>query len=174
VTELRCIERRKHEHLRRCKSPVPEQTKNRREAMNSIVRRPAKSHRLLRPMTVAALGIAALLPLHAAKSQGQSPTGQGQTAMPSSPASNLSDQKLGAEAAAIDQVSDLRQTYQQQLAQAPDSDKPRITEEANGAMTKAITDHGLSVDEYNSILQAATKDPAVRDKLVQHMQPAGP
>ena len=146
--------------------------------MNSIVRRPTKSHRLLRPITVAALGIAALLPLHAAKSQGQAPTGQpagqGQTAMPSSPASNLSDQKLGAEAAAIDQVSDLRQTYQQQLAQAPDSDKPRITEEANGAMTKAITDHGLSVDEYNSILQAATKDPAVRDKLVQHMQPAGP
>lgn len=136
--------------------------------------RPAKLPRLLWPMSLAALGIVALLPVQAVKGQDRAPTGQGQTVAPSSPTPNLSDQKLSAAAAAIDQVSDLRQSYQQQLAQAPDSDKPRITEEANGAMAKAVTDHGLSVDEYNSILQAATKDPTVRDKLVQHLQPAGP
>jgi hypothetical protein len=36
---------------------------------------------------------------------------------------------------------------------------------------KAVTDQGLSVDEYSTILQVAQNDPQVRDKLLQRLRP---
>jgi hypothetical protein len=42
--------------------------------------------------------------------------------------------------------------------------------EANGAMKKAITDQGLSIEEYSTILKVAQNGPAVHDKLVQRMK----
>jgi Domain of unknown function (DUF4168) len=50
------------------------------------------------------------------------------------------------------------------------TDKERIAEEGNKAMEKAITDQGLSVEEYTAILNAAQNDPDVGDKLVQRLQ----
>ena len=41
--------------------------------------------------------------------------------------------------------------------------------EANDALTKAVTDQGLSVDEYNSIIRTAQNDPTVREKLTQRI-----
>jgi len=40
-------------------------------------------------------------------------------------------------------------------------------------MQKAVTDQGLSVDEYNSIIRTAQNDPAVRQKLAQRIPHAG-
>jgi hypothetical protein len=36
-------------------------------------------------------------------------------------------------------------------------------------MVKAVTDQGLSVEEYNSILEVAQNDPGVREKIRQRM-----
>ena len=37
---------------------------------------------------------------------------------------------------------------------------------------KAVTDQGLSVQEYTSILVVAQNDPEVREKIVQRIRPS--
>ena len=36
---------------------------------------------------------------------------------------------------------------------------------------KAVTDRGLSVEEYTSILEVAGNDPDVRQKIIQRIHP---
>jgi hypothetical protein len=117
----------------------------------------------------AALSVAGLLLLPAANAQMNPPQARPQGQSPS-PA--ISDEKLNAAAAAIRQVSSIQQSYQRKIEAAP-SDKQRLTLEANDAMAKAVTDQGLSVDEYNSIIGTAQNDPAVREKLSQRMRRSG-
>src|SRR5262249_43921473 len=68
---------------------------------------------------------------------------------------NIPDQKRDAAAAAIGQVASLKQDYQQRIAAAAPADKERLMDEAVKALSKAVTDQGLSVDEYDSILEVA-------------------
>ncbi len=85
---------------------------------------------------------------------------------------NIPDQKLDAAAAAIERVASLKQDYQQRIAAAAPSDKERIANEAINALAKAITDQGLSVEEYDSILEVAQNDPEVREKIRQRIRPS--
>jgi hypothetical protein len=128
--------------------------------------------RLLRPFAAAALGISAFLLLPAADAQMNSPQPRPQAQSPQtqppraqSPSPTISDEKLDAAAAAIGQVTNVRQNYERKIAAAPESDKSRLTVEANDALEKAVTDQGLSVDEYNSIIRTAQNDPKLRQKL---------
>jgi predicted TIM-barrel fold metal-dependent hydrolase len=61
---------------------------------------------------------------------------------------NIPDQKLDAAAVAIERVASLKQDYQQRIAAAAPADKERILNEAVNALAKAVTDQGLSVEEY--------------------------
>jgi hypothetical protein len=88
---------------------------------------------------------------------------------PSASSANISDQKLKEAATAIPHVEGIRQNFQQQLAQAPDGDKQRIQNQAGDEMKKAISDQGLSISEYNSILQIAERNPEIRARLIQQM-----
>ena len=106
-----------------------------------------------------------------ARPQAQSPTTQAPRSQ--SPSPTLSDEKLNAAAAAIGQVTSIRQNYERKISKAPPSDKQRLAEEENDALQKAVTDQGLSVDEYNSIIRMAENDPAVRQKLAQRIQSRG-
>ena len=143
--------------------------------------------RVGRPQTsaAAALGVAGLLMLPVANAQMNPPQARPQTQSPGaqspgaqspraqSPSPTISDEKLNAAAAAIGQVTSIRQNYEHKIAEAPQSDKQRIADEANNALGKAITDQGLSVDEYNSIIRTAQNDPAVRQKLTQRISHSG-
>jgi len=82
----------------------------------------------------------------------------------------ISDKKLDATAAAVKNVSAIRQSYEGKLAKATGAEKGRLVDEATNAMTKAVTDQGLSVDEYTSIIEVAQNDPEVRNKLLQRMR----
>ena len=93
---------------------------------------------------------------------------------PSNPAASITEQKLDATAAALERVIGLQKTYEQRLAQAEQADKERIVAEANDALTKAVADQGLSVEEYSSILEVAQNDPDVRGKLLQRIRPSQP
>lgn len=124
----------------------------------------------LRSLVAASLGAATLVLLPAAGSLAQ-PAGQQPGSSSAAPA--ISDQKINAAADAMVQVASLRQSYEQKIATAPDSDKSRISGEAENAMEKAVTDRGLSVPEYNAIVEAARSNPNIRQKLVQHLPPAG-
>ena len=125
--------------------------------------------RLLHTLAAAALSVAGLLPLPAANAQMNPPQARPQ-AQPPSP--TISDEKLNAAAAAIWQVRDIQQSYQRKIEATP-SDKQRLTIEANDAMAKAVTDQGLSLDDYNSIISTAQNDPVVRKKLTQRMRRSG-
>jgi uncharacterized protein DUF4168 len=89
---------------------------------------------------------------------------------PSIQKQDISDQKLDATAAAIVQVASVKQDYQQRVEAAPASDKERIIDEAKTAIVKAVTDQGLSLQEYTSILQVAQNDTEVKDKIVQRLR----
>ena len=88
-----------------------------------------------------------------------------------SPPPNIPKEKLDAAAAAVTRVASVKQNYQQQLTTAPPADRDRIAGEANNAIQKAVTDQGLSVDEYNSIMEAAQNNPTLRQQLVQRIRP---
>jgi Domain of unknown function (DUF4168) len=108
-----------------------------------------------------------LLPLAAANAQVQPPSPGLSEQTP-----NISDQKLDAAAAAIEQVASLKQDYQQRIAAAAPADRGRIASEAMDALAKAVTDQGLSVEEYDSILEVAQNDPDVREKIRQRIRPS--
>ena len=136
--------------------------------------------RLLRSFVAAALSVSALLLIPAANAQMNPPQARPQaqspqTQLPQSqpPSAPISDDKLTAAAAAIGQVTTIRQSYESKIAVASGSDKQRLTKEADDALTKAVTDQGLSVDEYNSIIRTAQNDPAVRQKLTQRIPHSG-
>jgi len=118
------------------------------------------------PFAMAVLTAAWLLVVPGAHAQNQSAPNQ-------SASPNISDQKLDAAAAAIDRLASVKQNYQQQIAAAPPSDKDRLAGDASNAMKKAVTDQGLSVEEYSSILRVAQNDPGVRDRLLQRLHPSG-
>jgi predicted TIM-barrel fold metal-dependent hydrolase len=122
---------------------------------------------LMRPAAAILLLAAGVLLVPAANAQVQSPS-PGLSEQPP----NISDQKLDAAAAAIERVASLKQDYQQRIAAAAPADKERILNEAVNALAKAVTDQGLSVEEYDSILEVAQNDPHVREKIRQRIRPS--
>jgi hypothetical protein len=97
-------------------------------------------------------------------------TGHAQAPTPSEQTPNIPDQKLDQMAAAMKQVASVKQDYQQRIATANPSDQERIADEATGALEKAVTDQGLSVEEFNTIIVAAQNDPDVREKIRQRLR----
>jgi Domain of unknown function (DUF4168) len=119
----------------------------------------------LRPLAAAVLTGVWLAPVPAANAQAQLPPAS------SDQTPNISDQKLDAAAAALKQVASIKENYQQRIETAAPSDKDRIATEANNALVTAVTDQGLSVEEYNAILVVAQNDPGVREKILQRIRP---
>jgi hypothetical protein len=115
----------------------------------------------------AAFAIAAPL---AQAQQTEAPSQPPSASVPAKPAADLSDKKLDAAAAAVKGVTAVKEAYQQKLSEASDGDKERIVDEAQAAMTKAVTDQGLSVDEYTAILQVAQNDTAVKNKILERLK----
>jgi len=99
-----------------------------------------------------------------ANAQAQSPSPG-----PSDRTTAIPDQKLDAAAAVLERIASLKKDYEEQMVAAPASDKKRIAAEAFSAFQKAVTDQGLSLDEYISILEVAQNDPEVGDKIRQRL-----
>jgi hypothetical protein len=102
--------------------------------------------------------------LSQANAQAQSPSPG-----PSDRTTAIPDQKLDAAAAVLERIASLKKDYEEQMVAAPASDKKRIAAEAFSAFQKAVTDQGLSVNEYISILEVAQNDPEVGDKIRQRL-----
>src|ERR1700722_19224621 len=100
-----------------------------------------------RALVVATLGAACLIPIAAGAQQPQPvPPGSSDT-LPS-----ISEQKLDAVATALRQLADIKSNYQQKIEESAPADRKRLVDEANLALARTITDQGLTLDEYNSIL----------------------
>jgi hypothetical protein len=117
------------------------------------------------------LAVAGLLLMPAANAQDKSPPSapSTETSPTTSPAS-IPDHKLDAAAAAVKRVAVVSNDFESKLAKAPADQKDRVLGEANAAITKAVTDQGLSVDEYMTIMNVAQNDPVVRDKLLKRLE----
>ena len=98
----------------------------------------------------------------------QSPSVPGRPAAPT--ATNIPDSKLDATAKAVKKISSVKDSYDQKMAQAPTTERNKLADEADAAAKKAITEQGLSVEEYTTILEVAQSDATVRDKLIQRLR----
>jgi Domain of unknown function (DUF4168) len=126
---------------------------------------------MMRPWTpfLTAVILATAVPAaNAQNAQEQSPAPS-----PSQPSQSIPDHKLDATAAALNQIADVKENYTKQIEATPsESDKQRLVDDANKALVKAVTDQGLSVEEYTSIMVVAQSDPMVRQKILQRMKPS--
>jgi 3-hydroxyacyl-CoA dehydrogenase len=124
--------------------------------------------RLTAPSFLCVALASAILPVPLSTSQAQShPPAQ------SGPSPNIPDQKLDKAAAALRQVSSIKQSYQQQLTEATTpAAKANLAQKADDEIMKAITKEGLSRQEYDAIIEIAQKDPDVRQKLLRRIDPS--
>jgi hypothetical protein len=111
-----------------------------------------------------------LVPIANAQNQSPSPPPSTTTPGPTTRSADISDKKLDAVAAAVKGVSNVSDTYKKKLAQTPDSEKEQVLDQADEAVTKAVTDQGLSVEEYMTIMKVAENDVTVRNKLVDRLK----
>lgn len=118
---------------------------------------------------VTALAVAGFYLLPAAYAQQSPSTSPPTKSAPAAP-TDIPDSKLDAAAAAVKDVSAVKGSYKQKIALAPAAERERIANEADEALVKAVTDKGLSVEEYTTILEVAQTDPIVKDKLVQRLK----
>jgi len=73
----------------------------------------------------------------------------------------------------MERVASVQRNYRQRIAEAKAPDeKERMVAEANKELTKAVTEQGLSVEEYTSILGVARDNPEIRDKLLRRIRPS--
>ena len=115
--------------------------------------------RLTQGFVIAVFCALSMVPFQPARAQGQ----------PTSP--QISDRKLDAAAKAIKRLHDIEQRYDEKLKKTAPADQDSVIKAADGEMKKAVTDQGLSVEEFATILETAKNDPAVRQRLVQRLQP---
>jgi len=102
-------------------------------------------------------------PAAIAQDQPTAPGGQSTTGV-APPSQNIPDEKLDKAAAALQRVAKLQDDFQQQME--------RLADQAREAASKAVAEQGLSIEEYSEILATAQKDPDVRTKLLQRVNPA--
>lgn len=86
----------------------------------------------------------------------------------------ISDQKIEAFAVAYLQVDKVRQEYVAKIgAASDDTTKQQLQDEAGKKMVQAVEGSpDMSVEEYNSILAATQKDPALVQKVQEKLQKA--
>ena len=100
----------------------------------------------------------------------QSPSPATKPPQTTAPSANISDQKLDQVAAAISGVQKVHTQYIAKYEAASSADKEKIAAEATDASKKAVTDQGLSVDEYNSMIDLARNNPDVRAKIAARLK----
>jgi len=87
---------------------------------------------------------------------------------PAGDGATISDETIAKAGVALKQVIEITSAYSPKLAAAPTPDERvhLINEELVAAST-AVSDQGLSVDQYNSVIEVAQSDPGVKERLLR-------
>ncbi|MDL2408975.1 DUF4168 domain-containing protein [Rhizobium calliandrae] len=127
-------------------------------------------------LTAAALSLMFLISPASAQQATQDKQPQPAQGQPDTQGAAISDQKIQAFAVAYLQVDKIRQEYSAKIGATPDANaKQQLQAEAGKQMVQAVqASSGMSVKEYNSILTAAQKDPALVKKVQAKIQQAAP
>ncbi|WP_011580737.1 MULTISPECIES: DUF4168 domain-containing protein [Chelativorans] len=87
-----------------------------------------------------------------------------------SQATSVTDEKLETFVVALAEVERIKQEYSQRLQTAgSEAEQQQIQNEAGQKMLQAVEGKGISVDEYNQIIQTAQTDPALAERLSKAM-----
>ena len=86
-------------------------------------------------------------------------------------ASNFNDSELKSFAVAVLQVQRINDTYMPKLesAKSPE-EQQQVKQTASQEMVRAVEKEGMSVDKYKEILSHAQADPAVAERVKEHMR----
>ena len=91
--------------------------------------------------------------------------------MPQPGSVEVSDAELEKVANAYIQITEIREAFQESLAEVSDPEKAQqLQEQAGQAMVDAVQDNGLDVQKYNEVMEAAQVDEELREQLLTHMQ----
>jgi GTP1/Obg family GTP-binding protein len=83
------------------------------------------------------------------------------------PGASIPDATVGKVGAALQQVQQIKQTYSQRLGAAnTPAQQEDISKQATGAAVTAVTRQGLTIDQYNQVIQAAQSDPALKQRVL--------
>jgi hypothetical protein len=92
---------------------------------------------------------------------------QGPAQMPTQSAP-ITDETVGKAGAALRDVAKVQQTYTGKINAAGSNDEKRsLSEQADAQAIDAIQSHGLSVQEYSSLVRTAQTDPQLRQRLLK-------
>ena len=112
-----------------------------------------------------ALGLAPALAV-AAPDQ-MSPAQPAPSSVPgTAPGASIPDGTIGKAGAALRDVAKLQEKYQGQMEQATPDQKQGLSEQANAEAVQAIQSHGLSVQEYSTVVRTAQNNPQVKQRLL--------
>lgn len=75
-------------------------------------------------------------------------------------------------AGAYKEVSELSNTYTQRIIQSEPDQADVLQEEANQKITQAVTNHGLSVEDYNFIFHTIQSEPELQEEFMIALQRA--
>lgn len=115
---------------------------------------------LLVIMSVFGLGPLAVL-------NAQDVNSQNQTVESQSPQKELIGPNLEPFAGAYKEISQIHTTYKERIMKADDHTKSEaLQEEANEKMSQVVTDHGLTISDYNAIFQSIQNDPALKEEFM--------
>lgn len=79
---------------------------------------------------------------------------------------DFDDQTLASYAEARSEIRDISQSYQQEMEQAEDREAAQeLQQEMRDEMVEAVEASGISVQEYNTITQEASKDRELRQRI---------
>lgn len=118
-------------------------------------------------------GLALALGVAAGVAQAQEAAPETQTQEPAA-GGEVDDGKLRSFAVAFLEVARVNQVYQPQIEAAESPDEQRRLQETAGAeMIEAVdAQQGITVDEYNTIIQQAQTDPELAQRINGHITEA--
>lgn len=88
-------------------------------------------------------------------------------------AAEIPDATVQKTGAALRQVANIQEEFSQRIQTAPAPEqRQQLVDQANRSIIQAITGQGLSVDEYNRVIQLAQADPNLRQRVLAAAQAA--
>ena len=80
---------------------------------------------------------------------------------------DVSDETVAKVGSAAVRVVEIRQSFTPRIVAArSQAERDGLEEEATAALVEAISDQGLSVEEYNEVVAAAQADPELEQRLL--------
>jgi hypothetical protein len=81
-------------------------------------------------------------------------------------AAPVPDATISKAGAALRDVANLQEKYQPKMDSATPKEKEGLSAQANAEAVQAIQSHGLSMQEYSSVVRMAQTNPQVRQRLL--------